>query len=80
MIIKVLGPGCSNCKRLHKVTEEAIKEFNEDIKLEYITGIDDMMEHGVMSAPALVINDKIVSQGNKNLTKDDIIKMIEKDL
>jgi len=76
MTIKVLGPGCSNCKRLHQAAEEAIKELNSNIDLEYITDIEKMISYGIMGSPALVINEKVVSQG-RVLSKDDIIKLIQ---
>lgn len=76
MNIKVLGPGCSNCKRLHQSAEEAIKELNSNIDLEYITDMEKMISYGIMGSPALVINEKVVSQG-RVLSKDDIIKLIK---
>ena len=76
MTIKVLGPGCSNCKKLHESAIDAISELNSDIDLEYITDIEKMVSYGIMGSPALVINEKVVSQG-RLLSKDDIIKLIK---
>lgn len=76
MTIKVLGPGCSNCKKLNEAALAAIKESNIDIDLEYVTDIEKMMTYGIMSSPALVINEKVVSQG-RVLSKDDITKLIK---
>ncbi len=76
MTIKVLGPGCSNCKKLHESAKEAINELNSNIDLEYITDIEKMIAYGIMSSPALVINEKVVSQG-RVLSKEDIIKLIK---
>lgn len=76
MIIKVFGPGCSNCKKLHESAMEAIKELNVEIDLEYITDIEKMISYGIMSSPALVIDEKVTSQG-RVLSKDDIIKLIK---
>lgn len=76
MTIKVLGPGCANCKKLHESVLEAIKELNSNIELEYVTDIEKMVSYGIMWSPALVINEKVVSQG-RVLNKEDIIKLIE---
>lgn len=76
MVIKVLGSGCLNCKKLHQSAEEAIKELNANINLEYITDMGRIIAYGVMSTPALVINEKVVSQG-RILSKEDIIKLIK---
>jgi small redox-active disulfide protein 2 len=76
MNIKVLGSGCSNCKRLFEAAKEANEELNCEAKIEYITELEKMMEYGMMSSPGLVINEVLVSQG-RVLTKKDIIKLIE---
>lgn len=76
MNIKVLGPGCKNCKKLFELTKEAIKELNVEIELEYIDDIEKMISYGIMSSPALVINEKVASQG-RLISKDDIIKLIK---
>jgi len=76
MVIKVLGSGCLNCKKLHQSAEEAIKELKANINLEYITDMERIIAYGVMSTPALVINERVVSQG-RILSKEDIIKLIK---
>ncbi len=74
MEIKVLGPGCVNCKKLYESAKEAVAEMGESIKLEYITDIEKIVSYEIMSSPALVINDKVISQG-KVLKKDEIITL-----
>lgn len=76
MTIKVLGSGCLNCKKLYQSAEETIKELNVNIDLEYVIDMQRIIAYGVMSTPALVINEKVVSQG-RILSKEDIIKLIE---
>ncbi len=34
-----------------------------DIEIEYVTDLQKVMEYGVMSMPALVVNDRVVSAG-----------------
>ena len=63
MEIKVVGPGCINCKNLLEVTKRAIKELGPEIEVEYVTDIQKMAEMGIMQTPALVINNKVVLSG-----------------
>lgn len=63
MKIKVLGPGCANCKTLERRTQEAIIELNIAAELEKVQDVPGMMAYGIMTTPALVIDEKVVSQG-----------------
>jgi small redox-active disulfide protein 2 len=63
MIIKVLGPGCSNCKNLERVTREALDALGLDATLEKVEDSPTILEYGVMSTPALVIDEKVVLSG-----------------
>ena len=64
MEIKVLGPGCSKCKHLEQRTIEAVKELGIEARIEKIDHIVQIMKYGVMSTPALVINEKVVMSGS----------------
>ena len=61
--IKVIGPGCANCKRLLEVTKQAVKEAGLETEIEYVTDIQKMVEMGIMQTPALAINGKVVLSG-----------------
>jgi small redox-active disulfide protein 2 len=63
MDIKVLGPGCPKCKALEKATKEAIAESGIDATVTKIDDIVEIMNYGVMSTPALVIDGKVVVKG-----------------
>ena len=63
MEIKVIGPGCTNCKRLLEVTKQAVREAGLKIEIEYVTDIQKMVEMGIMQTPALAINGKVVLSG-----------------
>lgn len=75
MIIKILGPGCKNCVALTENTQAAIKELGIEAEITKVTDFKDIMNYGVMSTPALVIDEKVVSSGKVLKTKDikDII-------
>ena len=77
--IKVLGSGCKNCHALYENTKEAVKATGLSIEIEYITDLQKVMEYGVMSMPALVINEQVVSMG-KVLSSDKIIELVSNQL
>ncbi|MBA4602745.1 thioredoxin family protein [Thermoactinomyces mirandus] len=76
MIIKILGSGCRNCVNLEKNTKQALKEMGKEAEIIKVTDIKEIMTYGVMSTPALVIDEKVVSYG-KVLKPKDIIKILE---
>ena len=61
--VKVLGAGCKSCHEMYENTKQAVKNIGLNIEVEYITDMQKIMEYGVMSMPALVVNEKVVSQG-----------------
>lgn len=75
--IKVLGSGCKSCHTLYENAKEAVKTADLNVEVEYITDLQTIMEYGVMSMPALVINNQVVSAG-RVLKAADIRKMLEK--
>ena len=77
MIIKILGSGCKNCVMLKENTETALKDAGVEAEIVKVTDYKDIIAYGVMSTPALVINEKVVSFG-KVLKPKEIIKILEK--
>ena len=75
--IKVLGAGCKSCHEQYENVKQAVAELNLTLEVEYITDMEKVMSFGVMSMPAIVINDNIVSMG-KVLKTADVIKLIQK--
>jgi len=63
MTIKVLGPGCMNCKTLERRAREAVEQMKVDVLIEKITDLDGIASYGVMRTPGLVIDEKLVWQG-----------------
>jgi len=63
MIIKVLGPGCSNCKNLERATREAVAGLGLDATIEKVEDYPTIVGYGVMSTPALVVDEKVVVSG-----------------
>lgn len=75
--IKILGSGCKNCHALLESTKEAVKAMGLSVEVEYVTDMQKIMEYGVMSMPALVVNEKVVSMG-KVLKSGDVEKLLHK--
>ena len=75
MNIKVLGGGCAKCEALFAATKEAVAEKGIVAEIEYITDMTKIMEYGIMSTPALIIDNKVVSMG-RVLKAKDIAKLL----
>lgn len=63
MHIKVLGPGCRNCQNLERVTREALAELGVEATVEKVTDYPTIAGYGVMSTPALVVDEQLVVAG-----------------
>jgi small redox-active disulfide protein 2 len=63
MVIKVLGPGCTNCKTLEKRTQEAVASLQVDATVEKVVDIMQISSYGILHTPGLVIDEKVVSSG-----------------
>jgi len=75
MIIKILGTGCSNCKKLEENTRKAVEELGIEANIEKVTDIKDIMKYGVMKTPALVVDEKVKIMGRVP-TPEEIKKYI----
>lgn len=72
--VKVLGAGCASCHKQYENAKEAVKNMGLDTQVEYITDMQKVMEYGVMSMPAIVVNEKVVSMG-KVLKASEVEKL-----
>ena len=77
--IKILGTGCANCKKLEENTIAAIEEAKLDLAIKYVEDMAEIASYGVMSTPALLLDDKVLSYG-KVLSKEEIIKILKENL
>ena len=75
--IKVLGAGCKSCHEQYKNAKAAVKALGLPVEVEYITDMEKVMGYGVMSMPAIVVNEKVVSMG-KVLKAADVEKLLHK--
>lgn len=75
LTIKILGSGCANCRKLEAVAREAARQANVEAEFVKVTGMKEIMAYEVMSTPAMVINEKVVSSGRIPATAD-VIKWV----
>lgn len=61
--IKVLGPGCANCKKLEEIALSAAASLNVEAEVIKVTDMAEIIATGVLKTPGLVINGKLVSSG-----------------
>jgi small redox-active disulfide protein 2 len=76
MKIEVLGTGCTKCKALEEAAKKAIAKvggFHEVVKVEDMM---EIMNYGVMSTPALVV-DGVVKSSGKLLSVDEIVQLMK---
>ena len=71
MNVKVLGGGCSKCETLLANAKEAVANAGVEAEIEYITDFAVIAGYGIMSTPALIVDEKIVSMG-KVLKRSEI--------
>ena len=77
MTIKILGSGCRNCMTLADNAKKALDEMGIEAQIEKVTDFTAIASYGVMSTPALVVDEKVVSFG-KVLKSSEIKKLLEK--
>ena len=70
MKIQILGAGCSKCKNLAANVKAAIAELGVDAQVEKVEDIRKIMEFGVMSTPALVIDGVVKTVGKVPVTSE----------
>lgn len=73
--VKVLGAGCKSCHTFYENTQAAVRSVGLAVEVEYVTDMKKIMEYGVMSMPALVVNEQVVSMG-KVLKAADVEKLL----
>lgn len=74
-VIKVLGTGCSSCMAFYNIVKEAVAQLGIEAIVEKEEDLQKIMAYNVMSLPALVVNDKVVSKGRK-LTVEQVKRLI----
>jgi len=63
MIIKVLGTGCTNCKKLEAHVKKAVQQLGIEAVVEKVENLQEVMAYGVMTTPALVVDEQVKVMG-----------------
>jgi small redox-active disulfide protein 2 len=77
--LKVLGSGCAKCNQLEQAALQALEELKMNATVEHVTDYAKIASYGVMSTPALVINEVLISSG-KVLSVKQIVELIQKNV
>ena len=77
MDVKIIGSGCDDCSRLYDNTVAALAELNMDAEVTKIGDLIEIVKLGVMSAPSLMVDGKLLVAG-KVATQKEIVKLLKK--
>jgi small redox-active disulfide protein 2 len=64
MKIQVLGPGCVRCETLSRNASEAVASLGWDATVEEVHDVDEIVRRGILTTPALVVDDEVVIAGH----------------
>ena len=76
MKIEVLGTGCTKCKALEEAAKQAVAKIGGFHEVSKVEDVVEIMNYGVMSTPALVV-DGVVKSSGKLLSVDEIVKLLK---
>ncbi len=74
--VKVLGSCCSKCNQLEAATKAALEQLGMDSTIEHVSDFSRIAAYGVMTTPALAIDDKVVSYG-RALKTEEVIEILK---
>ena len=77
MEIKILGPGCAKCNSFYKIVHEVVEQNGIKANITKVDDIMEIMKYGVMSTPAMVIDEKVVVKGHVP-SADEIKQLLTK--
>ena len=63
MVLKILGTGCPKCKKLEENARKAVAESGVEAEIIKVDQLEDIRSYGVMSTPALVVDEKVYAYG-----------------
>ncbi len=75
--VKVLGGGCAKCNELEAATVAALEQLGMDTAIEHVTDFEQIAAFGVMTTPALVFDQTVLSYG-RVLKTEEIVELLKK--
>ncbi len=63
LTVKVLGPGCANCKNVEAIARKAAADLAIEAAFIKVTDSADIQAYKIISTPGIVINEKVVCAG-----------------
>lgn len=79
MEIKVLGPGCPNCKKMLDLAEKAAADLGAEARVDYVTDIVEIMKH-VTATPGLVVDGKVKHSGRPLPPLEKVKELIREEM
>jgi len=77
MKIKVLGPGCRNCKVMHETTLAAVEQLGlAEATVEYVQDMTEISNY-IMVTPGLVVDEKVVHEGKPLPSLEQIKELLK---
>ena len=77
MEIKILGPGCANCRKVEELVRETVAEAGIVADIEKVTDTMKIVRYGVFGTPAVIVGGEVKSVG-KIPKKEDILAWLNK--
>jgi small redox-active disulfide protein 2 len=73
--IKILGKGCGSCIWTERLLREVVAQSGVEVDIEKVTKTSEMVPYGVMSTPAIVIDENVVHAGGIP-TKEEVQRWV----
>jgi small redox-active disulfide protein 2 len=62
--VKVLGSGCAKCVKTAEIIQRVANDLGIPVKVAKETDAEAIMNYGVMSTPAVVVDDQVMHSGS----------------